>query len=677
VVRYNSNSLYHQYKNYNFLGKMIQLIEKQVQKQSFKTTFTVALNNYLNTIELPENIVKAIVDEQFIENNPVFYTYYPYLFNTVFKIEDKKILDVLTIAGFLYYKAIILVDEIFDNQSPKGSFFSYLISDICKEESIKLLSSLFSNEHEFWKSWNSRRFQYAKAFEIDQKTHDINSYEAFEKLADYKSAFGKVAIDALYNISKLNDVVLYTDLLNSHKFFYTAFQITDDISDLQEDVENGQFNVAYFELKQEIGEQEIKEKTIKNLKNAMYLNGTAVKLYDKALGYLEKAKKTIQPYDLPEWKFEIQKLYNEIVKNQLNISGFVNIFHVRQQLSNQKSNNNKSPEIAFDNAKKFIQNSQNKEKGNWIDYFNDAGISDVWTTGFLISQGDNDINYKIDTTKAVAFLQQNTAKNNIWGYNSKWISDADSTTFVLRTLLKNKIEISEEQLNNWYSFQNKDGGFSTYNSEEELIISLNFSTDANVKGWLNSHFCVSAAAYLFLCEAEIKNTIFFDVKNYLELKIQQEELIKSYWWTHDIYALNLILKGALLIEDANMIKQASNSLGHFVKSISFTKLKEDKNCFYLGLLLESLTVNDFFINKYKQDINEIVSIVLKEQLKDGSWLENASMRIPHPSITNANSTNITWKISDSGTNIIVKDFHRLFTTVACISGLSSYINSNS
>ena len=119
-----------------------------------------------------------------------------------------------------------------------------------------------------------------------------------------------------------------------------------------------------------------------------------------------------------------------------------------------------------------------------------------------------------------------------------------------------------------------------------------------------------------------------------------------------------------------------NAIASLIYFTVFHELDEDKNCFYLGLLLESLTVNNLFLEKYKQDINEIVSIVLNEQLKDGSWLENASMRIPQPSITNANSSNITWKLSDSGTNIIVKDFHRLFTTSACISGLSSYIKSN-
>ncbi len=651
---------------------MIQLLEKQVQKQSFKTTFTIALNNYMNNTELPENIIKAIVDEHFINNNPVYYTYYPYLFNSVFKLADKKVLDVLTIAGFLYYKAVILVDEIFDNQSPKESFFTYLISDICKEEAIKLLSSLFPNEHQFWKSWNSRKFQYVKAFEIDQKSHDITSYEAFEKLADYKSAFGKVAIDALYHLSEMNDIVLYTDLLNSHKFFYTAFQITDDVSDLQEDIENKQFNIAHFELKQKTEEEEFKNKTIKDLKNDLYLNGTAVKLYSKALLYLEKAKKTIAPYDLPEWKFEIQKLYNEIVKNQLNMSGFVTVFRTQQQLSNQKLKDQKSPEETIENGIKFIQNSQNKEKGNWIDYFNDAGISDVWTTGFLLSQEQNNINYKIDTTKAIAFLKQNTVKDNIWGYNSKWVSDADSTTFVLRALLKNNIEISEEQLNKWYSFQNEDGGFSTYNSEQEVIVSLNFPTDSNVKGWLNSHFCVSAAAYLFLCEAAIKNNVFFNLRNYLELIIQQKETLKSYWWTHDVYALNLLLKGAVLIEDTNIIKLVTNSLEEFTKSTSFNILKEDKNYFYLGLLLESLTINESISNQYTKVINEIVEILLKEQLTDGSWLENTAMRIPHPAIIDASNSTINWRISDSGTNIIVKDFHRLFTTAACISGLSNY-----
>ncbi len=649
---------------------MIQTKEKSKQTQDFRMTFSALLKDYMKTTALPEKIVSSIVDEKFIKENPVYYTYYPYLFNKTFKVEDKQVLNKLSLAGFLYYKAVILVDKIFDTQSQKESFFLYLVSDICKEESIKLLSSLFPVKHQFWKSWNSRKLQYVKAFEIDQTSHDISSYEEFEQLADFKSAFGKVAIDALYHFSAMGDVVLYSNLLNSHKLFYAAFQITDDVIDLKEDIENNQFNIAYYELQREIGKEEIKEKSIKELKNAMYLNGIVVKLYDKALYYLEKAKEIIKSYNLPEWKLEIQQLHNEILKNQLNITGFVNVFNVKQKLAQQKAET-KIPEEALKKGITFIKNSQNKETGCWIDYFNDAGISDVWVTAFILTQENENTTYGVDTKKAITFLKQHTT-NNIWGYNTKWIPDADSTTFVLRAFIKNKIEISKEALDYWYSFQQESGGFSTYNSEEDVKTSLNFSPNVNVKGWLSSHFCVSAAAYLFFCEANLTNEMFKKLQVYLIQTIKQDGN-KSYWWSQDIYAFNLLLKGALLVKDTKMIRYVTTSIKEILEGNIFQQIKQEKNCFYLGYILEIIALSNILLIDFKLEADKILDILLEEQLEDGSWMQNASMRIPHPSVIDINSQEIKWRISDTGTNILAEDFHRLFTTTACISGISNYI----
>ncbi|MGG8495341.1 hypothetical protein ACQY1Q_02895 [Tenacibaculum sp. TC6] len=651
---------------------MIYTIEKPQKSQDLKKQFLDQLKYFISKNKMPDNIKGLITDEKFIKENPSYYTYYPHLFNTVFKVTNVEILNTLTLAGFLYYKAVMVIDEMFDDKSKEKNFLGFLISDICKEEAIKLLSSLFSLEHQFWSSWNGRKFQYVKAYEIDKNPHKIISYEDYEELADYKCAFGKVAIDALYHISETNDLVEYSNLLSSHKFFYTAFQITDDITDFQEDIENEQFNIALFELEKKLGKEEVKQKSIGELKKILYLEGIINELYEKALTYLKKAKEYVEGYDLYEWKFEIQKLHNAIVKNQLNVKGFIDVFYIKNQLSNVLLETSETIKKASEKGKIFIKKEYDERKKCWQDYFNDAGISDVWTTGFVLSQDYwdiEDIDF-LNEIKAISFLKSQEKETGLWGYNTKWIPDADSSTFVMRALTKHKKKISKETLELWCNFQNDDGGFSTYKNDEEVIISLNSETIVDVKGWMQSHFCVSAAAYLFLCEQGINNKSFQKLKNYLSKELEKKENIHSYWWTSNMYAFNLVYKGAIIEQDKKLLSLVLPHIWSFIEE-EYIKIKETNNYFYLGLLLEVLSISNE-LKKYEMLREEISNLLLKNQFEDGSWKESEAMRIPYPSIINAGHPEIKWSVTDKGTNIIVKDFHRLFTTSACISGLRAY-----
>lgn len=606
-----------------------------------------------------------MIDEIFINSNPSYYTYYPYLFNNAFGIHDKNVLETLTLAGFFYYKAIINVDSIFDKKNPENVFNKYVISNICQEETIKLLSSLFHKTHPFWELWNLRKLEYLKAFEIDKKPKKITSYNDYETLADYKCAFGKIAIDSLFYLSEKKDKKLYNSILKSHKFFYVGFQIIDDITDFIEDIENGQFNILHFELEKIKDKAYIARKPLKGLKTQLFLDGTISKVQNTATNNLEKALSYVKNLDLDQWKSEIQNLFNTSLNQQLNTIGFINVFKTKQNLSNTIITTN-TPQNSLNKATNFIIKAQ-QQNGSWNDYFNEAGVSNTWATAFILNYfPKNTINPQTTTiNNAIEYLKQTIGTNMLWGYNSSWISDADSSSFVMLSFIKFNHVIKSETIKKWLSYQNIDGGFSTYNNESAIKISLN-NTIENVDGWTQSHFCVSATAYYTLSQLKTKKKCLVKLRRYILKTIKSKKNHHSYWWTDFIYTLAFLIKGAEINNDTELLMSCNDLIKKHIKGSG------NSNLFYQGLLLDCICSSDYLFDKYENKTTEIVSQLLKNQFSDGSWQENFSLRIPEPGVIHPENKNIVWTKSDKGTNIILSDYHRLFTTTVCLSGLSKY-----
>lgn len=177
----------------------LSFVENIATRKRLVKRIKFALIDYLK--HYPTEVVNSIMNEEFINTNPSYYLYYPYLFNEYFNFHDKDKLDLISMSAFLYYKSVILIDDIFDNDKKTNNFKNYFIANICQEETIKILSSFFSMDSSFWKTWNNRKLEYVKAFQLDKALQQIKNYEEFENLADYKSAVGKVAIDCLYYLS--------------------------------------------------------------------------------------------------------------------------------------------------------------------------------------------------------------------------------------------------------------------------------------------------------------------------------------------------------------------------------------------------------------------------------------------------------------------------------------------
>lgn len=389
----------------------------------------MTFQKYIENLSI-NNIFKVqILDRKLIDNNPFFYQNYVSLFASAFTISKKEI-ELLDIAGFLYYKATLFTDNLIDEKDL--SKFAQIT--ICQEESIKILTSIFGLENNFWVLWNERRDDYFSAIEIEKKISkkEIVSIEEYECLADKKSSFGKVAIDSLYSLDN-NSKDIYQKLLLSHKYFSIAFQLSDDIQDFKNDLIKEQFNWAVYLIKKE----NIDNLSPEILEKHLYIKGISKEIYKKAIDYCEKALDVVKDINVSEWKNVLQdtkitfqtaiKQYDNYIETLTSDITLSYEIYLKNYLKNSLS-------LSI----QFIKDKQ-KKNGCWRDYINQGGISDIWTTAFILSKISENLNLKsifeIEISKALTFIKKNRT-SKLWGYNTTWIDDADSTNLVFIPFFK-------------------------------------------------------------------------------------------------------------------------------------------------------------------------------------------------------------------------------------------------
>ncbi len=627
-----------------------------------------AIAQYVSALSLTEKLKQAVISQGFMDANPAYYMDYPYLFAPVFGIE--KELPLLSVAGFLYYKSIILLDQALDEAKLFQQHFAVI--NICQEECIKILSSLYPIGHQaFWGLWYKRKYEYLQAYQTDMKTHDIQSMEDYERLADQKSAIGKVAIDCLYVLAGTAKEKEYSDLLLSHRYFYTAFQIMDDIADFRHDITTGQFNIAYWMLSRRMAilAQPFKTMSIDEKAKYLYLEGVADDLLEKAIDYLAKAQKIAKNYHLDYWEIEITKMHNSAVSQKLNIHAYIKSLAMKLQLSQTKNNFGKSVEKHIQQALDFIAEMQNDD-GSWEEIYNNAGLSDSWATAFISSFlcGIPERSSHCDLAKAIFFVQQHQCDKQ-WGYNQAWIGDNDSSTFTLIAQTLQAVEC-KDAFNVWLTKQNEDGGFSTYPDTNALLSSLGKNSSDNVSGWTQSHTCVSAAALYLMALCKYEKEPFCLLLNFI-LRQQNGSTWDAYWWTNSIYSLYFIIKAGKLSQNKDLIKARETAITTLIsqqnKDGSFGLL--DEAVFYTGLAVDALS--GWSTPEHVTAIEKAVSWLCGQQYEDGSWPASHPMRIPAANVTNPGSIS-TWSIASKGINIRAEEFGRLFSTVVALKSLVNY-----
>lgn len=615
-------------------------------------------STYIQNLPISDTFKSVILDAKFINSNPTYYQNYPSLFSNAFLI-SKEQLDLLDIAGYLYYQTTIFTDSLMDEKD----ISKFPLITICQEESIKILSSIYGLNNDFWMLWNKRRNEYLEAivFEKALSKKEVVTIEEYEILADTKSAFGKVAIDCLFSIDHTNSAV-YQKLLLSHKYFSVAFQLNDDIQDFKEDLKKGQFNWAVYLLKQ----QNSTSQDPNVLEKYLYIRGISKKMYLLGIDYCNKALDCIENIPIPKWEKVLNDTKKSFTTAITEIDNYIEVLTAEVSASNAIFLENKLQDSIL-SAIQFIKSKQ-QNNGSWREYVNQGGISNTWATAFItskISESESlKINFENEIPKALDFLNQNTIKK-LWSYNTTWIEDADSINFVLLSLLQNTIKIENEILEKWLLYQTQNGGFATYSDKKYLLTALDDKNISNVNGWLSVHNCVSAVSFYFLAQQNQNDNSFIRIKNYFDENLTNE--LNSYWWTSSIYTYYYLAKTYQFLNETKKVDYLLSRINAIQNENGSFSDVYGENVFYTGLALEMLLLNP---TKNKQQIEKTISFLLQNQFSDGSWQNSNALQVPNAQ--DIEPSNIHFPIATFGMNVRAKEFNRLYTTTSVLQSLSVY-----
>lgn len=277
-----------------------------------------------------------IADDEFFCNNPRFYLYYPYLFAEAFNYSNHPKLKKLCIAGFLLYRAAIIKDKLLDEVHDKkleGKHKQYItIKEICQDEAMHILMSLFDSKSSFWQLLKKRKIELNLVEQLETQLYSNYSIQKYYKLADYKSAFGKLAIDSIFVLSgnRHNDV--YKILLNAHKHFSIGFQLLDDSNDIIQDLINKQFNYCVSKIRQEFDTTNYDW-----MQKVFYAKNYASETYKKSLFHFCNAANLVSCMS-KNWSYEITAFQNAIRLKSTTLLAYKQQLKKRIELNNQKTN---------------------------------------------------------------------------------------------------------------------------------------------------------------------------------------------------------------------------------------------------------------------------------------------------------------------------------------------------
>ncbi len=419
---------------------------------------------------------------------------------------------------------------------------------------MKILGRLLGGKKEFWDTW-SLRTQGLLASIMQDKVYDIHmNFADYEKLCIRKCAFYKAAVDVFFhkaNAEKNEGLqVVYEDLLTLINNFSIARCIQDDIEDVAKDLKFSKNNICHIELNEALSAigHSFEECTIENIQSLCIGAGTYERTLDLSITYYRKALSICKKYPAELAKFAslINGMINTLSLYLVQMKAYRIDKIIRREVLASPEPGNYDIETGAQAAREYIRNKQFND-GSWNDVMNKQGLSNVWATGFISIFNDDPV--MLDS--AGEFLINNKY-DQLWGYNNDWIYDYDSSTCSLIAIAKSKYTAEKAQaLRLWASGQNEDGGFGTYKlSNKEFVERIGLHPN-KLKGWCQSHVCISALAYYFACKYAKGEAFVSKLREYLLSKRLKNGLWSSYWWTSEIYATYFALQGMLSDEQVD------------------------------------------------------------------------------------------------------------------------------
>lgn len=589
------------------------------------------------------------------DKSPEFYQHYPQLFQAYFTEVDKNTLSQLSEAGYAYYHATLALDAVIDEKD-----LSQLPATLAfQEQSIKILTSIYGLNSTFWDLWKKRKTEYFEAIQLEKSLYITKSvsFSSYEDLADKKSAFGKVAIDALWCLSSKKDKAVYDALLSSHKYFSVGFQLYDDVKDFREDFQKGQFNWALYELYQEINFEDFGN-DIQIINKMLYIRGVGQRLLQKSIDNFQKALELVNTLTTKgEWTNTILEMKQTITQYLDITQGYIKTLEVKITLKNQAKptaiffDYSAIPEEVIRKGLAFIQSDfeqnyvelkhimylsslegfENTEQVHVSDIFQRAMLNDC-----LLSVAQR---YGIDIAnflnKECHYLIAGRNKDEIgaWSYFptvKEIAADIDDLGQVMQLFYLSQNESwIEEYCTKAIEIackdrQNSNGGIETW------IIPKKFQTGIqkkqeffNVSKWGKGPDVEVVANFIYALSLHNKHKyqdIIEKALEYINQQQSEEGFWESRWYYGNMYGAYVCLRLLKHFEDKHRkaIQKALKYISNFQNKDGGFPLSNGKQSDPLSTAFSVLTLSLFY-NGQNSQVKSAKEYLVNHQQADGSW----------------------------------------------------------
>jgi hypothetical protein len=186
---------------------------------------------------------------------------------------------------------------------------------------------------------------------------------------------------------------------------------------------------------------------------------------------------------------------------------------------------------ARENGCRFLVAGQQRD-GFWRDYSLPPGPSSEWVTAFVgyALLGSRSAGAQPEALSDALSALRLSHRSTGWGYNAAVATDADTTSWVVRSFTRAKQELPLEPISCLEGYVGPEGGART------------FVTGPRYGRWTTEHVDVTAVLGLAMKEAGASLPALERVRRWLLNQRNAGGLWTSFWWTFDAYATARVLE---------------------------------------------------------------------------------------------------------------------------------------
>jgi hypothetical protein len=587
--------------------------------------------------------------------------------------------------GYLYFQFILSIDTVIDERVISDEdkhlllqrlpYFEYAVAD---------LGRAFPPRSPFWNRFAGCKQQFGEAGQLERQLAEQRpafTDALFLQLASGKSALCNGSVHALDTLAGRRESSAI--LLRCIRALHIAFQYRDDLGDFERDCNAGQWTQAQYHVQLYLEREELYEtfSSPRDMHSAIYTSGIAVGMIEKSIGYYREALEDALQLGLPDMQYfiqrEIRDCQNQIFEVNLLLEKTIALSKRSPlpRISQQAVGTESVAEEAESAARNFLLTELVGDgKEGWKDFMTTAGEGRSWTNTYVALQ-------LAETGCQDSALQQVLRRieregDSTGAFNESMQRDGDSSTFTIAVLHAAGKSPSAASLDGWTEFQHASGGWVTYNDPQGLAARLELEGEGEVSGWITPKGCVSAAAAYVLAKLDASSGPYARSIAYLKSVQQDDGAIPAYWWSSNIYPTAYTLLAAM--------EAGTDARTDFVTGLRaylhttqtdegyWTDGHRTPCPFYTALALRSLVESG--TSPTEPCMRLAYNWLLGEQKQDGSWIATRKLRIPAPNVEHIDRVS-KWRCSSFGTNVLVDDHNRYFTTATVLRSLHSFRSS--